>query len=333
MELATATLNIVKHKPVLPKEVIDLLQVKPGGVYADCTIGLGGHSEAILESLAGTGTLIGLDRDHDALVMAEERLKSHSNFRLLNENFKNLPLVVQRLGLEGLDGCLVDLGVSSLQFDSPDRGFSFRQEGPLDMRMDRRESVRASQLLNQLSESRLTEIFREYGEEKSARRIAAEIVKVRRTSPLHTTSELADLVERVKGRRPGSRIHSATQVFQALRIEVNQELQGLDQFLGETINLLRKGGRLVVISFHSLEDRIVKRVFRQMAGRCTCFRPPHLCACPRVRLVEVLTPRPLGPTPEEIEENPRARSAKLRAVERLGAQENTETGGPSGRTY
>jgi 16S rRNA (cytosine1402-N4)-methyltransferase len=306
----------VEHLPVLLDEVIKLLQVRKEGVYVDCTLGLGGHSEQILSRLGGTGQLIGLDRDGEALKEASDRLGSRNdNLQLLQESFGNLPQVLDGLQVQALDGCLLDLGISSLQLDSPQRGFSFRREGPLDMRMDPRSGTTAADLIERLSEEELSDLFRRYGEEKAARRIAAAVVECRSTSPIHTTTELAQIVEQVKG--PGrGRIHPATKVFQALRIEVNSELAELENVLQAVISRLRPGGRLVVISFHSLEDRIAKNIFRKAAGRCVCFRPQELCSCPRIVEVRILTRKPVTPSPQEILGNPRARSAKLRAVEK-----------------
>ncbi len=312
-------METVQHIPVLLEETLDLLAVRPGGVYADCTVGLGGHAEAILGRLGGGGRLIGLDRDEEALAEARRRLGERPNLALFRDNFKNLPLILQRLGVEGLDGCLLDLGVSSLQLDEAGRGFSFRAEAPLDMRMDRGGPTHAGHLVNSLSEERLARIFKEYGEEPQARRLAAEIVRRRAAAPIRTTRELADLAVRVKGARPGARIHPATQIFQALRIEVNQELEGLEPFLDWAIGFLRPGGRLAVIAFHSLEDRIAKNVFRLAAGKCVCRRPQPLCECPRVERVRILTPKPVTASRQEAADNPRSRSAKLRAVEKLGA--------------
>ncbi len=310
---------VVEHIPVLLDESLSLLNIKQGGVYADCTVGLGGHAEAILRTLRGTGFLIGLDRDEAALEVARDRLGDRPNLRLCHENFKNLPLILKRLGVDGLDGCMADLGLSSLQLDTPERGFSFRHEAPLDMRMDVSGPTTAAQLVNGLSQERLAEIFWEYGQERASRKIAAEIVRRRAAAPIRTTKELAELVERVKGGRRGDRIHPATQVFQALRIEVNQELAGLESFLDSAIDLLKPGGRLVVISFHSLEDRAVKRVFRAAAGHCVCFRPPEMCQCPRLQRIRLLTRKPLTAERVEIEANPRARSAKLRGAEKVGS--------------
>lgn len=311
----------VIHVPVLLKESLELLNVLPGGVYVDGTVGLGGHSRKILEALEGTGLLIGLDRDGEALEIARQGLGEQRNLKLFRENFRNIPLLLERLEIEQINGCLLDLGVSSLQLDTPDRGFSFRGDGPLDMRMDRESRTTAADIVNRFSPQRLAEIFKELGEERQARKIANAIAEERRRKPFRTTRELADLVSEVKGPRARRRrIHPATQVFQALRIEVNQELEGLDSLLHEVVDRLVPGGRLVTIAFHSLEDRIVKRRFRLEEGRCICFRPPEICTCPRQKRVEILTPRPLRPSPLEAQQNPRSSSAKLRALEKLDIQ-------------
>ena len=309
------TKTIVEHKPVLLNEALELLRVRVGGVYVDGTLGSGGHSDAILSRFGGSGKLIGLDLDSEALDRARHRLnKRFNNFQTFQESFKNLTVVLGRMGISGVHGCLLDLGVSSEQLGSSRRGFSFMREGPLDMRMDLRQTVTAEQLVNQLSEQQLAEVFRKYGEEMQARRIATAIVEHREKAPLRTTTELAQLVERVK-KRHAERIHPATRVFQALRIEVNQELTNLESSLDQIVDLILPGGRLVVIVFHSLEDRIVKTVFRRSAGKCVCFRPRPLCKCPRVKKVELLTRRPVTANNEELSRNPRSRSAKLRALE------------------
>ena len=314
----------VEHLPVLLGQVLSFLRVKEGGIYVDCTLGLGGHSEEILLQLDGTGQLIALDRDQEALDRSRQRLGSRfHNLQAFHENFKDLPHLLSRLEVREVDGCLVDQGVSSHQLDSAERGFSFRLEGPIDMRMDTRQQTTAAQLLNQLPKEDLAGIFWRYGEEKAARKIATAIVEHRKLSPFRTTTDLAQIVEKVKGRTQRS-IHPATLVFQALRIEVNQELAGLEEFLQQVISLLAPEGRLVVVSFHSLEDRIVKTVFRKEAGKCVCFQPAGLCACPRVERVRILTRKPVTPARQEIESNPRARSAKLRAVEKIQTTDNRQ---------
>ncbi len=316
--------TVVKHVPVLLEESLDYLFPRPGGIYVDSTVGLGGHSKSILERLQGKGKLIGLDRDLEALRRARERLKQqYQNFEFLHANFKKLPHLLSQLEIEYLDGCLVDLGVSSFQLDSPQRGFGFGREGPLDMRMDPEQKISAATLVNELPESKLAEIFWRYGEEKEAKKVAAALIRARKKGEIRTTTQLAELIKAAKRGRSGPRLHPATKVFQALRIEVNQELSGLEQFFISVIDLLAPQGRLVVIAFQSLEDRIVKRTFRREAGRCICFRPAELCLCPRLEKVHLLTRKPRTPSEEELRSNPRARSAKLRAVERTHIKETS----------
>jgi 16S rRNA (cytosine1402-N4)-methyltransferase len=308
---------MLEHTSVLLKESISFLNPYPGGNYVDCTLGLGGHAEEILENLHGEGLLIALDRDIHSLEHAKKRLgERYKNALFFRDNFKNLALILGNLGIDRIDGCLIDLGVSFYQLTDPRRGFSFRETGPLDMRMDQGHPLTAEHLINHLTEDELAEVIRKYGEEPQARKIAAAIVRNRKNRRIRTTTDLADLVESVKGRDRRSKIHPATRVFQALRIEVNQELSGLGKFLSNTIQLLTTGGRLAVISFHSLEDRIVKKTFQLEAGRCICFKPGDLCRCPRIKNVEILTRKPIGPSQEEVTANPSARSAKLRVVER-----------------
>lgn len=311
--------EMTEHIPVLLEESLACLEVDPDGIYVDCTVGLGGHSERILESLSEKGRLIAIDRDREALELARQRLGSReSQVSFHHDNFRNLPLILNQLNIEGIDGCLVDLGVSRMQLTKPDRGFTFSRSGPLDMRMDRGQKTTAEDLVNGLDLEELIQILREYGEEPQAPRIARAIVEARRQERIRTTGELADIVTGAKTDRRRRKIHPATQTFQALRIEVNQELRDLDKFLLTTIDFLKPGGRLVVISFHSLEDRIVKRSLQLASGKCICFRPPPLCACPGVVKVKVLTRKPVEAESQEIQINPSARSARLRAAEKLG---------------
>jgi len=305
------------HRPVLLKETLKFLAPERGGLFLDCTVGLGGHSEAILKSSSDTRVL-GLDLDTAALEYSRQRLASFGErFRACQANFRAIATVLQQANERDPAGVLVDLGVSSLQFDSPERGFSFRFDAPLDMRMDPTSGATAADLLQQLPESEIAKIIFEFGEERHSRRIARRIVERREQGkPITTTHELADLVRlAVGGQR--HQIHPATRTFQALRIAVNQELEGLGEFVETAVDLLKDGGRLVGISFHSLEDRILKRELRRLSGHCEC--PPRLpvCECGARKAVEVLTRRPVVPSDLEIEENPRARSAKLRAAEKL----------------
>jgi 16S rRNA (cytosine1402-N4)-methyltransferase len=307
------------HRPVLLFEAVNLLDPARGGLFVDATLGLGGHSEAILEASPDTRVL-GIDRDREAIRLASEHLaRFGSRFRAVHSNFRDIARVLVDAGESEASGILADLGVSSLQFDSPVRGFSFRHDAPLDMRMDASGGEEtAAKLLERLPEEEIARIIYEYGEERRSRRIARWIVERReRGEPLRTTAELAGLVARAVGRVRGERIHPATRTFQALRIAVNGELEGLDEFVETSVDLLQARGRLAVISFHSLEDRVVKRALRRLSGHCECDRRVPVCACGARRAVEVLTRRPLTPSEQEVEENPRARSAKLRACLKL----------------
>jgi 16S rRNA (cytosine1402-N4)-methyltransferase len=304
---------------VLLRESIAFLAAERGGLFIDCTLGLGGHSEAILEA-SDNARVIGIDRDRDAIAFAVERLAHFgSRFQAAHANFRELPGVLANAGVQSAAGVLVDLGVSSLQLDSPERGFSFQHDAPLDMRMNAgSEEATAAELLASLPEEEIARLIFEYGEERRSRRIAKFIVAAReRGEAIATTGDLAETVIRAIGRRPGDRIHPATRTFQALRIAVNQELEGLDQFAVTAIDLLQPEGRFVAISFHSLEDRIIKLALRRLSGRCEC--PPRLprCSCGARRAVEILTRRPVVPDEIEVAENPRARSAKLRACRKL----------------
>jgi 16S rRNA (cytosine1402-N4)-methyltransferase len=312
-------MGVVQHRPVLLHESLEWLAVSEGGLFVDGTLGLGGHSEAILESGPDT-SVIGIDRDPQAIAAATARLDRFGpRFRPVHGNFRELPGILKSAGIPQVQGILVDLGVSSLQFDAADRGFSFRNDAPLDMRMDATSAEpTAAELLAELPEVEIARIIYEYGEERGSRRIAKWIVEAReRGEPIKTTKQLADLVWRAVGKGKRDQIHPATKTFQGLRIAVNNELEGLDEFFGEAIRSLAQHGRLVAISFHSLEDRIVKQTFRRLSGQCTC--PPRLpvCQCGARREVEILTRRPVIPSPEEIADNPRSRSAKLRAVRKL----------------
>ncbi len=309
------------HRPVLLRETVQFLVPAQGGLFVDCTVGLGGHSEAILESSSET-QVVGIDLDAEALSYASERLaRFEKRFRPVQANFREIGSILESLDIPEPDvqGMLVDLGVSSLQFDSPTRGFSFRFDAPLDMRMNATsggETVADLQL--RLSEQELARILFEYGGERRSRRIAKWIVESREQGkPIRTTRALADLLQRATGHRQTGQIHPATRTFQALRIAVNQELEGLDQFVATAIDLLQPGRRFVAISFHSLEDRIIKREFRRLSGYCQCPRRVPVCSCGALRAVEVLTRRPVTPGDIELDENPRARSAKLRACLKL----------------
>jgi 16S rRNA (cytosine1402-N4)-methyltransferase len=311
------------HRPVLLRETIELLAPERGGLFVDCTVGLGGHSEAILESTNET-RVVGIDRDQSALDLASERLAAFGDrFRAVHADYREIPGVLEDLGEEAAAGILADLGVSSLQFDSPTRGFSFRFDAPLDMRMDPgSDQETAADLLLRLPEGDLADIIYQFGEERNSRRIAKWIVESREQGkPITTTKALADLVARASASGKRWQIHPATRTFQALRIAVNQELEGLGQFVETAVDLLQPDGRFAVISFHSLEDRIVKTEFRRLSGYCDCGSrsrgPIVVCSCGARKAVEILTKRPVVPDAEEVELNPRARSAKLRACRKI----------------
>lgn len=310
---------VAPHRPVLLTEVVALLAPERGGLFVDATLGLGGHSEALLDASPDVRVL-GLDRDPEALRRATERLaRFGARFRAAHANFKEVARVMSEAGERDAAGLLADLGVSSLQFDTAERGFSFRHDAPLDMRMDASgEDETAAELLARLPEEEIANVIYEYGEERRSRRIARWIVERReRGEPIEKTTELAELVARAVGHKRGERIHPATRTFQALRIAVNRELEGLAEFLERAVDLLQPAGRLAVISFHSLEDRVVKRTLQRLAGKCECDPRLPVCNCGARRAVELLTRRPVVPTPEEAEDNPRARSAKLRACQKL----------------
>ena len=310
------------HVPVLLQESLDLLAPRPSGVYVDGTVGLGGHSQAILEKIQPGGWLIGIDRDGEALKKAGKRLHALAgSFRAVHDNYKNLPLILNRLNIGAVDGILLDLGVSSWQLTSEARGFSFQSDAMLDMRMDRTQSRTAADIVNDMPEKELADIIYQFGEERLSRRIAAAIVDERTKTPVTRCSQLANIISRVipahGSMRGRSHIHPATRTFQALRIAVNEELEGLEEFIMEAAGFLKQGGRLVVIAFHSLEDRIVKRACRRLAGQCVCVAPTELCQCSRQTSGKILTSRPVTPGTEELDANPRARSARLRAVEKI----------------
>ncbi|NTV48898.1 MAG: 16S rRNA (cytosine(1402)-N(4))-methyltransferase RsmH [Geobacteraceae bacterium] len=306
------------HLSVLPDEVIHFLEPADGKTYLDGTLGGGGHATLILEKAPGA-LLIGIDRDQTALAAAGARLAVHGeHIQLLHGDFADVTEHLGTLGITALDGFILDLGVSSHQLDTRERGFSFQQDAPLDMRMDISRGETAADLVNKLPEPELERIISEYGEERWSKRIASFIVKEREESPITNTLRLVDII---KGAVPKAkwdeRIHPATRTFQALRIAVNSELDSLERGMRAALDLLKPGGRGVIISFHSLEDRIVKHVFREYAGGCTCPRQLPVCVCGKQPRVKVLTSRPVTATQTETEENPRARSAKLRAVVKL----------------
>ena len=308
------------HAPVMPDECISNLDIKEDGIYVDGTIGGGGHSSLICSRLSEKGTLIGIDRDMDALDASRKRLSEFKCTKhFVQSNYSGIKRVLEELGISGIDGALLDLGVSSFQLDNPERGFSYMNDAPLDMRMDQNSGFTAGDVVNTYSEKELAKIIRDYGEERWATRIAAFVVRTRKEKNIETTGELVQIIKNAipaSARRDGP--HPAKRTFQAIRIEVNDELGQLKRAVTDFIDVLAPGGRLAIITFHSLEDRIVKEAFNKRANPCTC--PPELpvCVCGKVADVKKITKKPVTPGDEETETNPRSRSAKLRVLEKKG---------------
>jgi 16S rRNA (cytosine1402-N4)-methyltransferase len=319
--MGNTTVTSPYHEPVLIREVLESLVLKPGGLYVDGTVGGGGHAQAILAATAPDGIVIGIDRDDDALSESAKVLEAFgTRMFLVKGNYADMKGILSRLGMERVDGIVLDLGVSSHQLETAGRGFSFTKPAPLDMRMDRDAPWTARELVNTADPRELKRILREYGEELQAGRIARAIVERRKAGPIETTDELAGIVaSAMPARMSHGRIHPATRTFQALRIAVNDELESLHRGIASGIDSLKEGGRFSVISFHSLEDRMVKDLFRDASRGCTC--PPDLpvCACGGKPRLRVITRKPVRPGEEEVEHNPRARSAKLRTAERIGS--------------
>lgn len=310
--------TVFSHKPVLLRECIEGLHIRPGFTYVDCTTGGGGHSYEIARRLSGEARLICLDRDTDALSAAKTRLKSFSDkITFVHTNFSDLGAILDKLQVNNLGGVLADLGCSSYQFDTPERGFSYMHDAPLDMRMDTDSGLTAYDVVNTYDEDELQRILYEYGEEKFAPKIAKEITRARAIAPIRTTFELADIIK--KALPAVAKIggpHPAKRSFQAIRIEVNHELDAISPALKAAAERMVTGGRIAVISFHSLEDRCVKNTFAYLARGCTCPRDFPVCVCGRKPIVNLITRKPILPSEEELEENPRARSAKLRIAEK-----------------
>ncbi len=308
-----------QHEPVLLQEVLQWMNVREGGTYCDGTLGGGGHSEAILADSGGTAVLFGIDRDENAIRAAGERLGRYAGFHAIHGNFHDAAALLAREGVYSLDGVLLDLGVSSPQLDTPERGFSYHEDAPLDMRMDRSRGVTAAEFLNTADEKEIAEVIRNYGEEKWSARIAAMICEHRERKPLETTFDLVAAVDAAipKAVRRKEDGHPARRTFQAVRIHINDELAPLEQALKDFVQMLRPGGRICVITFHSLEDRIVKRCFRTLEHPCICPPKAPVCTCGREPQVKVLGGGAIAPAKGETERNPRARSAKLRVAEKL----------------
>ena len=314
------------HVPVLLREVVTLLRPERGGTFVDATLGLGGHSEALLDASAAV-RVVGIDVDPEALALAREHLaRFGSRLVPVEGRYEEIAAHLDRLGIAAVDGVLADLGVSSLQLDRAERGFSFMKDGPLDMRMSK-AGPSAADLVNGLPREELSRIFREYGEERMAGRIAREIVEARATAPVSTTGELRRLVLKATGPKRERHKDPATRVFQALRIATNRELIDLERFLDDAIARLALGARVAVLSYHSLEDRIVKHAFARQTAGCTCPPSFPVCVCPRRRVMALVTRKPIRPSLPELAQNPRARSARLRVLERA-AEENGRPGPP-----
>lgn len=305
------------HIPVLKESTIELLNIREGLTYVDGTIGGGGHSKAMLEK-ANIKLLVGIDQDTEALEAAKKNLESFKNVKFVNNNFKNIDEVFEELGLDKVDGILVDIGVSSYQIDNGERGFSFKQDAKLDMRMSRANLFSAYELVNTYSEEDLTRVIRDYGEEKFAKSIARHIVKQREQQPIETTKQLEEIILSSVPRYRGQDGRSNVQrTFQAIRIEVNGELDALKEFIDKAVNLLNPNGRLAIISFHSLEDRIVKQKFRELSTGCICPPDFPICVCGHKPVVRLITKHPVEATKEEISYNSRSAPAKLRVVEKI----------------
>lgn len=307
-----------EHIPVLLNECIDGLNIKKGGVYADCTLGGGGHSFHIASLIGAEGTLVGIDRDSDAIEAASQRLKDYTNVKYVKNNFSDIKNIAQDLGIENFDGFLLDLGVSSHQLNEADRGFSHNHNAPLDMRMDQSAPLSAYMVVNEYTQAELTRIIKDYGEERWAKRIAEFIINERKVKPVETTFELVSIIKKAipkKARSEGP--HPAKRTFQAIRIEVNNELSILEDTIRDMTDLLKPGGRICIITFHSLEDRIVKNVFRELENPCTCPRDFPVCVCGKKPQLKVITRKPILPSEKETEENRRAHSAKLRIAEKI----------------
>ena len=303
-----------KHIPVLLKETIEGLNIKPDGIYVDGTIGGAGHSKEIIKKLSPKGILIGIDKDEEALKAAENNLKGYKNYKLIHGNHDNIKEILEEIGIDKVDGILLDLGVSSYQLDEKTRGFSYISDNKLDMRMDRNQKLSAYDVVNKYDEQRLADIIYKYGEEKYARKIAKNICILRKNKPIETTKELVEIIE--KNLPKTKEGHPAKKTFQAIRIEVNNEIEPLYNTVKESIECLKEGGRLCIITFHSLEDRAVKEAYIDSQGKCTCPKDLPYCICGCKSLGKIITKKPIEASIEEKETNPRSKSAKLRIFEK-----------------
>ena len=306
-----------EHKPVLLQECIEGLQIKPDGIYVDGTMGGAGHSIEIVKRLSDKGKLIGIDRDEEALKASKERLSSYKNVEYIHDNHDNIKEILQRLQIEKVDGILLDLGVSSYQLDERNRGFSYLGENELDMRMDKTQELTAKRVVNYYSEKELANLIYEYGEEHFSRQIARNICNYRKEKTINTTKELVDIIEKSIPKSKQNDGHPAKRTFQAIRIEVNNEIKPLYQTVKDCIDCLKPQGRLCIITFHSLEDRAVKNAYIEAKGKCTCPSDLPYCVCGAETLGKIITKKPIIATEEEQEENSRSKSAKLRIFERI----------------
>lgn len=305
-----------KHKPVMLEECIQGLNIKPDGIYVDGTMGGAGHSIQIINKLSKNGILIGIDRDEEALIASQERLKQFQNVKYIHDNHDNIKQILEKLDIEKVDGILLDLGVSSYQLDERNRGFSYLGENKLDMRMDKTQKLTAMDVVNTYEEEKLANIIYEYGEERFSRRIAKNICEYRKNKLIQTTKQLVDIIEKSIPNATKKDGHPAKRTFQAIRIEVNDEIKPLYKTVKDCIQCLNPNGRLCIITFHSLEDRAVKNAYIEAKGKCTCPKDLPYCVCGAESLGEILTKKPIVATKEEILENPRSKSAKLRIFER-----------------
>ncbi len=305
----------IYHIPVLYRETIDNIVLNKDGVYMDCTLGGGGHSQGILEELSEKGKLIAIDQDEQAIAFATKRLQRFGDkVKIFKNNFSNMDVVAYMAGIDKFDGIIMDIGVSSTQLDEAERGFSYRFDAPLDMRMDKQQKISAYNVVNEYSEEKLLKILYEYGEERFSKRIVKNIIEARKIKPVETTFELVDLIKKATGY--GGKKHPAKKTFQAIRIEVNRELEVLTEAIEKGLKLLKKGGRLGIITFHSLEDRIVKQKFKEIEKSCICPPDIPMCICGKKSEARVITKKPIIAAENELDENNRAHSAKLRILER-----------------
>lgn len=306
------------HVSVLLNECIENLNIKPDGIYVDGTMGGAGHSLEIVKKLSEKGMLIGIDRDEEALAVAKERLKEFNNVKYVHDNHDNIDEIIKNLNIKGVDGILLDLGVSSYQIDEKTRGFTYMDDGPLDMRMDKSQKLTAEYIVNNYKEQDLARIIFEYGEEKFSRKIARNICEYRKNKKIETTGELVKIIEKsIPGKFREKNSHPAKRTFQAIRIEVNNEIEPLYNTIKNSITALNSKGRLCVITFHSLEDRMVKKAYVDAEGKCTCPKDLPYCVCGNVSFGKIITKKPILPTEKEMQENSRSRSAKLRVFEKI----------------